>query len=531
MNCSDIFVFMGSEPNINILNFNYKPDYLSLVIGAVNKMIALIIFVTILIYLLIVQIFFKKKITNMITSSVFSIFDDLLEENPEKHPYKRSVNNQVEINIPLNNVNEVFEILEKNYVKIEKLPSFEKNELNILNKKIENALRKDQENKEEGFNFDKDGEIYICNFEKCCCECLCRCWYEYIYKNCILRSLKKIDKILTNIWMKNLKGFSFFFIMMGSFVFNPLRNILSLLFNDCNSKVFDGVGKQFFFLFFHLIDLFCGSAVFVLYIFIISFLGTQAEFFKIYLFDKCYKARLIYFHLKKAIIFGFLHFCLKLCYKITMKTVYPFDYVLDPFSSSWIIFRNLFLILSIQFYHTNNTTSIDQDCMNIRAQAHYFAIQSNMLKRVPGAKDIYKILKKQIKSCKNFQLNIKENNKDNILIYLDFKLRKTFNKSKIFLNEELDIIVAQKFKNVLRNEGYVKYLPKILIILLIIHFFLNFLFSSVILIQTTTIIDASRFGGFFEIVRILIRIYENTIIPFLIYFCLKKTTYFHFRKE
>lgn len=542
MECDNFWVYLGAEEPPG--KFVFLPLFTFCEVRAIAKILSFLLFLFFMSYFIILRFKYEEKFKEMIATSIFSFFDDLEICNKNATPPSEfALSNNSRILNP--NEDEFDKIqIELSHEDLEKtsFPSFEKNEIELLNKQIENSLKKTevivQPYKEP---------VYILDFEECCCSCFCECWYQNIYKNKIKAKYQEIMKIMRKKFQRNLKPFCFYILMIGTFVFNPWRYFISIFFNACNNSLSSNKGVSALFSF---LDLICGSFAMVLYFFVISFNSTQAEFLKIYLFDKSYRARLIYFHITKAMIFGVIHFILKLLYKIAFSFGFPFDNFNDPYSIAWLIFKNCFFLISIKFYQTNFWVSIERDCQILRAHAHYFAIQNNLIKLTPRANNIYDLIKKLEGKSECAKKNFDEflsidfdspslNNNEKIMNEaqkFEAKLEKCLQKSIISLRQELNIIDNQRYKNILRNQGYINYLPKLLIFLMTIMALLILIFLSISLysiIKLSEKIDnySLYLNHISEMGCLAICMFEYLILPFLMYYSLKKTTYFNIKRK
>lgn len=543
MECNNFWLYFGAEEKHK--GFNYLPLDDNAVLRALSKISSLFLFLFMVIYIIVLKVKYKAKFQEMISSSIFSFFDDLelwndnsLKSIVDDFCLKTNTNVQI-LDINENDVDN-FQKLRFNNDEIEKttsLPSFDKNEIDLLNKEIASSFKKNEEDRQ------KDRElIYICNFEDCFCNCLCDCCYQSIYKNIIKKFFVNLWKMIVEKFKRNLKYFCFYFLMIGTFLFNPLRNFLSIFFNACHDNLSSDKTISVFFSF---LDLICGSFAMVLYFFFISFASTQAEFFKIYLFDKSYRARLIYFHLKKALIFGFLHFILKLLYKIAFLFESPFDNMNDPYDIAWLFFKNCFFLASIKCYYVNFWFYIEGDCEILRAHARYFVIQSGMLKLIPKPDSIYHFLKKIMGKAPNeweenespcfSKSHNSKTSRINIFLFEE-KIQKYCQRLNLSLHEELKIIDRQKFQNILRNQGYLRYIPRVLIFSLISMSVSLLVFLSMSLLSLSKLSEMcdeyslflNRLAG---IGYLAVSVFECLALPFLMYYSLKKTTYFNLKRK
>ena len=546
MDCDDLMYYISA--GINFDAFSEKATHQNDELRAFNKVLSAFIFVVFWTYLFIIKCFYPKKSDKMIKSSIFAFFDDL-NKTPENNSINSEKVSPIEKYFKNREEKETSsEIIQGNTIDFDNtvaFPSFEKNEMRLLRKEIQLAMKKNIEQKEvDKEEENENNEVYICKFYDCCCECFCTLWVTNIYENCILKLIMIISKKMQEIFHKNLKILCFYVLMLGAFIYIPLRNILSFLLNDCNQKNYDRNTFIALLISFNVIDILAESLAVVLYMFMISFLSTQAEFLKVYLFDKTYRVRLIYFHLKKALFYGLFNLIFKILYKMSFLYQCPFEDAMEsPFTAGWLIFKNIYLLLSIKFFNSIMIDAIDQDCRILRAHAQYFSIQSHLLKSIPQAEDIYALIKKQVKnneksSFSNKLLNFEH--LENVNIYeferfdisiLQNKLIKKCGQLKKLLFEDLTIIEQQKFKNVLRNNGYLKFLPRILTILICFDLLMTIIYSIIFILIYGKYMQINHLGQFIGIGYSVISLFESSMIPFLIYYCLKKSTFFPLLKK
>lgn len=548
MDCDSLLLYLGAELADSSNSYSLEDNY---ALTAIGKIVSLVFFLYIMILFMFLRIRRKEKIKKMIEDSIFSFLDDL---NDSKKVSKEDLKKkEMPDSSPTDNY--LFEELrDNNFVmnyrsetagKIIPTYSFYQNEINLLNKEIENSFKQKDIIMKPKYN----QETYICNFEENCCICLCDIWYINIYQNIIKRKYKHFSEKFVHCYYRNLKPFCFYVIMLGTFLFNPLRNFVSVFFNSCNDYTLSSYNSSTINIVFGFLDLICGSFALVLYIFLISFLSTQAEFKKIYLFDKTYRARLIHFHLKKAFIFGILHFIWKFLYKLSIGYDFPFDNENNPGSVVWLLFKNCFFLFSIKIYHKSFWVSIERDCRNLQAQSNYFIIQNNLIKSIPQADKIYlmikKIIWKESEKKREEQFIIEPfayNKKDNGLKDSQFNnmsteasileeiLDKTYCKLNENIKDELKIINNQCFKNIIRNHGIRAIIPNILIIsLLIMSFFL--LISLSISLVSLLSKNLDYLNKISNTACLLIKFFEYSILPFLMYYSLKKKTYFSSQRK
>ena len=212
-------------------------------------------------------------------------------------------------------------------------------------------------------------------------------------------------------------------------------------------------------------------------------------------------------------------------------------------SISTIILIHLYLLTQINFTKGLSTTPIDQDCKILQAHAKYFAIQNCMLKGIPQAMDIYKIIKKTARggglerqhSKKSlFYKKIHEENEENYSKNLQVNLgdfekkigKKCENITK-YLKTELAIIENQKFKNLTKNKGISEYFLVLLFVVMAADVILTTIFCIFILIKTDNReIYMYHFGHISKVGYTFITLFECTGLQIFIYMCLKKKALF-----
>ena len=527
MNCGDFKSFLGLVVDEN----NISSLYISTIhLKMANMIISAALLFFVIIYFIVLLITKRKimeYINNIIEHSIFSFFNDL--HFSEENKAKNHTNDEKLTRFSLT-IEETGMIAKNPNIKIStgdittSRTSFELSELRGTHKSLESSLKEDKESSFE--------ETYICNFYECCCECFCYCWLNEIYNQYIVRFYNGLINRIREFFKENVKFFSFFCIILGNFIFRPIRDIFTLIQSECFEEI---VGNYYIYLilkyFIKIFDMFLGSLSLVIFLFIISFLETQGEFLKTYLFDKTYRARMIYFHFRRALIFGGLDFIIKLVYNgAFFYTTLP-----NYYSNFFLLFTNLFLLSTMKLDQTISTTNIDEDCMILRSHALYFAIQNNLLKKIPQAKDIYSIIKKQVilekKNSRKSRYLWRTDRKSQIEAFsfelkrFEEKIKKKCYNISQNLNEELNIINQQKFKNVLRNKGYLRFLP----IILNIYLFFDCAFSCIyciIMLSPSSIIVDQDVIYFFEIGYSVFSFLECSILPLLFYFSTKKSTYF-----
>ena len=447
--------------------------------------------------------------SSLIESSIFSFLADLDEDIAfNSATVDKSTTSHKNLQITVNSVIDA---------RSTSHPSFEMNEVLMLQKGIEIAIRQHEELSVERT---ESREIYICDFNECCCECCCEFWLKKIYERYVLSWVRRIWKKAKAFYLKQIKYICVYSLLIGTFIYHPMRNIGAFIVNGCNRQMIDNE-EAFYFIevFFAFIDFLCGALSLVLFLFTVSFLGTRNEFLKTYLFDKGYRARMIFFHYKKAKIYGFMYICTRMAYKIAFFYEYPMNDVMESsYTLVFMIFINVYLLLSINLLTAMKIMPIEQDCRILRAHAQYFAIQNNLLKSTPRANDVYKFIKKQIK-------------KRNKLVFLNLrkmeeKLMKSYRKMVTNLKEELVIIEEQNFKNIAKNTRYSKYLSVFLLILMVGDLLLTSVCCMILLLRNTyPEIWLHNLDYTAKIGISILSLFECTLLPFLIFYCLKKKTF------
>ena len=561
MSCEGFMDYLGA--NMDPENHKDSFDEWNTTFRATNKIISSLMISFTLISVFFLQCFSKKSKERMIESSIFSFLNDLQEEEPEDSPAEFSM--KIEENLPMKDIDSM-----KFDGRTTSHSSFEVNEIILRQKEIETAMQKETSESNES------KEVYICDVNECFWTCLCQCWLELFYRKYLLKCYSNLVQRMERSFKKNIKAFCFYFLMIGAFVYHPVRDMIYFLLNLCNARFIQNNGVfGFLQVFFLIVEMVCASSALVLFLFTISFLDTQSEFLKTYMWDKSYRARMIYFHLKKALIIGFMHFLLKLAYKSVFLFKYPaYDIIETPFALAFLMFGNIFIASMINLNSSTSTVPIDQDCRLLKGHASYFAIQNHLLKKMPQARDIYSIIKKKIAKNKlqiskkskfltidgastmedlysqttNMQSLFNPQKPTSIpfnprqptsipfsphqstsipildIFFLEQKIRKKCLILKKDLTDELAIIEQQKFKNILRNN--VKYLPTVLIILLTIDTVLTVIFTGMMFLKLRFFPEIHAICHLVHIGYTILSFFECSLLPFLIFFTIKKSNFF-----
>lgn len=537
MNCDDPLIFIGAgvnfeNPDLFHLHFIEWPLYLR----TSERFICAIFLIIIFILLSMMNCGCKRRIKYhfdyIMKSSVFSFLDNL--EQPEKkqillHNSQASHNSdQIKIKIIEKNDKLSNENYNKNhaYVDTTSEPSFDFEEVEG-NKKMQMIL-----NKETLIDCTSE-EIYICNFHDCCFSCFsCFCHYS-IYENYVRPCISSCKKKFNLIYWPNLKFICFYLLTIGSFIFNPCRELFSIVFNVCSLKYTDIFLLDFFKIIFFFVDIFCGAISITALIFVISYINTRKELLKIYYFKKTFRAKLVYYHLSKGIKIGLLFFLLKFSFKTVLLFQYDcYDMMESSYSVIWSIFKNLFLLSIIKYNNSFTQNTIEEDCLYQRAHAKYFAIQNNMLKKLPSAKYIYDLIKLVLKKKENSNTSI--NNEEEMFLFLNnrekINLRVLENKMKTWclitkneLKSEIKIIEKQKFKNILRNNGYLRYIPSVFLIVLVVKNILAVINGFLLLTKYHFSYQFVK-DYHYLVVSTVISFLDCCVLPVLIFFCVKKST-------
>jgi len=537
MDCSNVINYLGASVNFGNtkLDSSTQAFYWADGIRATNKIICIICLFIVMIYCVFFRCIFKKRLRirlqDLMKSTIFSFFDDLPEEIQRKakkqknelFPENESKPPEIQCELQKNSLKSI-----KTLREVSSFPSsdYDSNEL-----KKEGDLLKKQT---EGYDLSNEyNEVYICDFNECCCLCCNPSWKFNIYERCFHPCFSSFYFSIRNTLQNHLKFFCFYFLTLGAFIYNPLREVFALFFNECAVQKINHFIISFLNVIFFFVDLFCGSLNIMLYVFIMSFLNTRMELIRVYFLDKTYRANLIYYNLKKGLLFGAIFCCWKFAFKLSGFFRYAcYDMMEGPFSMVWMLFKSLFLITFIKFENCMTNETIQQDCRLLRAHARYFVIQNNLLKKIPKADEIYRLLKKEIK--KNDKEEFSINNEDCMfnslkkkdlldLIYLEQKLQNKCKKILKSLHEELKIIDSQKFKNILRNKGYLRYIPMIFTLMFTIFNLLTIVDAVVLIIKFDS--DQEIFAVSYAKIGCSISIFiECSVLPILMFYCIRKST-------
>lgn len=544
--CSNFIDWLGSASDFEDKNFlNYydnEENYeWAIAIRATNKIICIFFLLIIFFYCLFYRCLFKKRLQSslklILKSTIFSFLDDLPDEKERQAEKRKSelfpnappekIKCEIHIEIQKKSSKEIKSRLVQDGISI---PSSDydrtelKKELEVLKKQT------------ESYEIEKESnQIYLCDFNECCCSCWCDMWRVKVYEKMVRPCFQKIAKSIQHGFKRNLKFFCFYFLILGPFIYNPLREVFTLFFNHCAVTEINKYVLDFLYLLFLFVDLFCGSMTIMLYVFIISFLNTRMELLRIYFVDKTYRANLMYYHLNKGLYFAGLFCCFKLAYKTSMLFLYAcYDMMEGPYSVLWLFFKSVLLLSLIKFSNSMNNESIKENCKMLRAHARYFVLQNALLKQIPKADYIYHIIKKEVKKKEKDGFSI--NGEDNLFeslkkmdLVLDIerffaeKIKHKCRKVERNLRQELKIIESQKFRNVLRNKGYLRYLPCFFIVFFTFFNVIQIFDSIVLLIkyEVSTEIVAEN------IVTVGVSIasfVECSVLPVLIFYCVRKST-------
>lgn len=530
MSCDNLIYYLGSGLRYDLDHNMDNSDAWSINIRAINRLVSAFLILFVVGFFGLSSCFCRKRKKNVVKtiseSSIFSFLKDLQKDQILNKKFSQEILRKESPNT-------------NNFCMIEEtsLHSVDSKEIEMLKNKMILSMKNYEK---ENLDLEINQEIYICNFYECCCVCLSPC-LQNIYNIHISPFLSKINENTITYFHENIKFFCFYFIIVGAFLYHPVQILFSLSLSSCNSELIDN--KAIFILLrvsFSLIDLISNSLSALLFNFSLSFLGTKNEFLKIYYFDKYYRARLIYYHLKKSLILAFLFFIWKLFFKLTFLFQVPMSEVPEsPQSQIFFIFSYLFLLAMVNFYHSFSTSSIDQNCCIIKAHARYFCIQNHLLKKIPNHRDMYLTIKKCIsktdEKVKKYQCledsfeeeqSINKQYNDFKLDLFSKKIQKKCENLKMSLEIELEIIKQQKFKNILRNNGYLRYLPILLMIYLVFDIVLSVIFGLMFLYVGSD--EGARHHWMDHTARIgtsILSFLECSLFPFLFFFCIKKTTF------
>ena len=168
-----------------------------------------------------------------------------------------------------------------------------------------------------------------------------------------------------------------------------------------------------------------------------------------------------------------------------------------------------------------------------------------MLKGIPQAMDIYKIIKKiargegverqHSKKSLFFKMEkkIHEEKEENYSKYLNLGAfekkieKKCENNLTKFLKTELAIIENQKFKNLTKNKGMAEYFLVLLFVVMAADVILTTIFCFFILIKTdNSEVYLYHFGHISKVGYTFVTLFECTGLQIFIYMCLKKKALF-----
>lgn len=532
MSCNNLIYYLGSGLKYELDHNMDDTDEWSINIRAINRVVSACLILFVVGFFCLSSCFCKRRKNNVVKtiseSSIFSFLPDLKKEQILNKRLSREISRKE--NVTNNNNNNFYMIEETSQ------QSIDSKEIEMLKNKMILSMK---EYEQENADLEINQEVYICNFYESCCVCLSPC-LQNIYNNYIYPFIFQAYDNTTAYFQDNIKSFCFYFIIIGAFLYHPIQILFSLFLSSCNTELIDN--QTIFILLrilFSLIDLICNSLSALLFNFSLSFLGTKNEFLKMYLFDKNYRARLIYFHLKKSMILAFLFFIWKLFFKMTFLFQFPMSEVPESAQSQiFFIFSYSFLLTMVNFYHSLSTSSIDQNCCILKAHARYFSIQNHLLKKIPNFRDIYSTLKKSIEKTDKKEIkyqffedefeeeSINKQYNDLKLKIFAVKIHKKCENLKKSLESELEIIKKQKFKNILRNNGYLRYLPILLMIYLVLDIVLSIIFGLMFLYVGSR--DGARHHWMDHTARIgtsILSFLECSLFPFLFFFCIKKTTF------
>jgi len=337
----------------------------------------------------------------------------------------------------------------------------------------------------------------------------------------------------------------FYFIIVGVFFEMALRNAFSIIVSDC-LRIKLGNYFTITFIIFTIVDFVCGAAFFFSNVFLFSFLSTRREFLAVNPSDKRIRGRIIFYHLSKAFLYGFLHLVFQMFFRAISLFFRPFYEVDEGWDTAiFSLLKNSFLFSFILYNYSNwkSTVLIQEDCDILKFQNRYFAIQNTFLKFLPNQNTLLKFIKLYFRgknrSADSFMnVDTQRNNKElvqksiNSIKKLSFL--KNLNKDlemnlfylKIQLNEQLNIVEKQKFKRILRNRGLY---PMIQVIVIYFMFFSSFLYIVICcacLIKLKTQFDYSdTIYHLLYLAIFILNISEITVIPLMFKYSLEQRFY------
>ena len=383
--------------------------------------------------------------------------------------------------------------------------------------------------------------FYICNCYECCCECCCDWWFRSIFYSLYSIYLKFKQKTLIFL-IKNSKMLCFCFIIVGVFFEMALRNAFSILVSDC-LKIELGHYFTIIFVLFSIVDFVCGAAFFFANVFLFSFLSTRREFLAVNPSDKRSRGRIIFYHLSKGFLYGFLHFVFQLFFRAIFLFYRPF-FEVDEGSDTAIfsLLKNSFFFLFILHNYNNwkSTVLIQEDCDILKFQNRYFAIQNTFLKFLPNQNTLLKFIKvyfhgKNQSSDSFMSVDTPTNNKEVLINSIEKRsFLNSLNKDlemnllylKMQLNEQLNIVEKQKFKRILRNRGLYPMLQVTVIYFMFLSSFVYMIICGACLIKmNTSFVYSDTTYHLLYIAIFLLNISEITVIPLMFKYSLEQRFY------
>ena len=344
MSCDTFIEYLGAPSAFSEIEETYlNSNEFNLYVRVVTRIISIFTCFIVISYIVFFKFYGKekrkKKLDTWFEASIFSHLSDLNNDTgATSSPILKSlesIDKSPDLNIQSDG----------------RSTSFEVTEIMLVQRGLENSMKNHYSYSPKN-DFEIARETYIFNCHECFCECLCECWLQNCYKTRIKPFFRNFSQSTSLFFAKNVKFFYFYGLIVGGFLNHPLRNLGSFIVNECN-KEYIGNNEVFSFLkvLFSIVDLICGSLAVILFLFTLSFLGTKDEFLKSYLFDKGYRARLIHFHLKKALFFGFF----LMVFRIMTKIGFWDDFSLTDGPDSEL---SISTIILIHLYHErviNNT--------------------------------------------------------------------------------------------------------------------------------------------------------------------------------
>ena len=374
--------------------------------------------------------------------------------------------------------------------------------------------------------------VFIFDFYDCCCECCCICWLQIFIP--IIGFFKKFFNKISLKILKNSKYIGIFFVIFGNFFVLQIIFVFDFLQSDCLLESIPSKNLRFFVISLRILFIFIlQSSFFFSMIFIISMISTKHELLKFPQNFPEKRALLLFYHMKKALIFAFLALILKIILIIIFSESFheSNDFSIpDNFYKLW---KNCFLILLIRFLDSKNPNILSEGDKFVKNEQKYYAMKNNLLKYLPSSQSILESFKGKINSNNNNAFN-NENNKK-ILNLMQNKCEEISKIAGESLEMDMKLINEQNYKQIFRNRGDNPIIPVIFVYYMLIDCMLSIIVSlGIFFCVWLNSKNSTNFIGLvliFSYLNEIIRILEFILLPWLIYKTLMKITLFGFEEE